>query len=95
MSRRAPAPAEPSRLGRWACGVVGLVVGLWFALEGMVVLAFGRAPLHVVRGVVASVLAAVVVGMWAFGKPAAPGWRAVVAAGLVVLYLALSIAFAR
>jgi hypothetical protein len=81
-------------LARWACAGVGLLVGTWFAFEGAVVLAFGREPLHVVRGVAASLLAATVLGMWAFAKPAAPGWRAVTAVALVPAYLAASLLLA-
>jgi hypothetical protein len=74
--------------------VVGLVVGTWFAFEGAVVLAFGREPLHLVRGVAASLLAALVLGMWAFAVPEAPGWRAVLAVALVPVYVVLSLALA-
>jgi hypothetical protein len=80
-------PPGGTRLGRLACGGVGLLVGTWFALQGMVVLAFGRGSGRLVEGVAASLLAIVVLGLWAFQRPAAPGWRAALAVALVPLYL--------
>ena len=80
-------PQGGTRLGRLACAGVGLLVGTWFALQGMVVLAFGRGSGRLVEGVAASLLAIVVLGLWAFQRPAAPGWRAALAVALVPLYL--------